>query len=205
MRGGGDLFGMYVPGASWLHRLPAWAKYLIVLGGSLPVLIFQELWLSVVMAGVFALLLLTTGIRPGVTLRLGWMVLAMAAVLVAYHAFATHWTTGAMLAANLVACIWAARVLILTTPGPELVDALVASFAPLRWVGGSPERMGLAVGIMLRSIPHLMGSFDDVRDACRARGIERNLVAQVTPVVVGAVAYAHATGEALAARGLGDD
>lgn len=205
MKGGRDLFGMFVPGDSWLHRLPAWVKYLIVLGGSLPALLFQQLWLSLAMAALFAVVLLTTRIRLSMTLRLGWMVVAMAAILVGYHFFATHWTTGVMLAANLVACVWAARALILTTPGPELVDTLVAALGPLRWVGGNPERAGLAVGIMLRSIPHLMGSFDDVRNACRARGIERNMLAQVTPVVVGAVAYAHATGEALAARGLGDD
>jgi biotin transport system permease protein len=58
---------------------------------------------------------------------------------------------------------------------------------------------------MVRSLPHLLGAFDEVRDAATARGIRRSPVAYVAPVVVRAVAYAHATGDALAARGLGED
>jgi biotin transport system permease protein len=44
-----------------------------------------------------------------------------------------------------------------------------------------------------------------VRMAARSRGLERHLIVQITPVVVSAVAFAEATGQALAARGLGDD
>ena len=55
-----------------------------------------------------------------------------------------------------------------------------------------------------RSLPHLLGSFAEVRDAATARGLRRNPVTYVTPVVVRTVAYAHATGDALAARGLGE-
>jgi biotin transport system permease protein len=88
---------------------------------------------------------------------------------------------------------------------PVLLDAVVAAARPLRWVGLSPERFGLAVSVMLRSVPYLAGAFGDVRDAARARGLERNPMAHLTPVVVRAVGYAQATGDALAARGLGDD
>ena len=59
---------------------------------------------------------------------------------------------------------------------------------------------------MIRSVPYLIGSIDDARDAARARGRDRNPALLLTPVVVGAVAYAERTGEALHARGLpGDD
>ena len=50
----------------------------------------------------------------------------------------------------------------------------------------------------------LTGAFLDVRDAARARGLERHWVARLSPVVVRAVGFAQATGEALAARGLGE-
>jgi biotin transport system permease protein len=57
---------------------------------------------------------------------------------------------------------------------------------------------------MLRSIPFIIGAFDDVRDAARARGLERNLRARTLPVMISTVAYARQTGEALTARGLGE-
>ena len=45
----------------------------------------------------------------------------------------------------------------------------------------------------------------DARDAARARGKDRNPALLLTPAVVGAVAYAERTGEALHARGLPED
>lgn len=199
------LLGRYVPGSSWLHRAPTWSKYLLVLGASLPALFLQRLEISLVVCVLFAAILASARLGLRDVLAVGRMVWFVIACLIAYHAFATTWQTGVMLGANIVGCLWAARSLTCTTPGPEMVDALVAFLRPLRWVGLDPERVGLAIGIMLRSIPHLMDSFDEVRDAARARGLERNLLAQLSPVVVHAVAYAQATGDALAARGLGDD
>jgi len=106
---------------------------------------------------------------------------------------------------NLVLALYATRLLTLTTPIPELVDGIATACRPLRLIRVDPDRIALAVAVMLRSLPHLLGAFDDVRDAMTARGLRRNPVAYVAPVVVRAVAYAHATGDALAARGLGED
>ena len=58
---------------------------------------------------------------------------------------------------------------------------------------------------MVRSIPYLIGSVGDARDAARARGRSRNPALLLTPVVLGAVSYAQRTGEALHARGLPAD
>jgi biotin transport system permease protein len=74
----------------------------------------------------------------------------------------------------------------------------------LRRLGVDPDSIGLAVAVMMRSLPHLIGAFQEVRDAADARGIGRNPVTYIAPVVVRTVAYAHATGDALAARGLGE-
>ena len=63
------------------------------------------------------------------------------------------------------------------------------------------ERIGLAISLMLRSIPFIAGSVGELRDAMRARGLRPDPVRLVTPAVISTVAYAHRTGEALAARG----
>lgn len=88
---------------------------------------------------------------------------------------------------------------------PVLIDALVTATRPLARFGASPERFGLAVAVLVRSIPYVIASFGEVRDAARARGLDRNPLASVTPVVIQAVAYARTTGDALMARGLGDE
>lgn len=200
-----QLFGLYVPGRSWLHRLPVGAKFALMLTVSLVPLVVRELWVSATLCAVTFLLLLVTRVDWRRSVAIAPMIWVMGGLLLAYQLIWGAWPVGLMLVANLVVCLYAARILTLTTPAPVLLDALVVAARPVRLVGGSPERVGLAVALMVRSIPFLFGSFHDVRDAARARGLERNLLAQLTPVVVGAVAYARATGEALAARGLGED
>lgn len=200
-----QLFGLYLPGRTWLHRLGVGPKFALMVVVSLVPLLVRQPWLSGAFLLATAALVLSTrqGWRRCIFLPRGiWI---MAALLVAYQLIWGTWQDGLMLVANLVICLYASRILTLTTPAPVLLDALVTAARPVRWVGGSPERVGLAASLMLRSIPFLFGSFENVRAAARARGLERNPLAQLTPVVVGAVAYARATGEALAARGLGEE
>lgn len=205
MRGHDHLFGLYAPGRSGLHRLPVGAKFALMLAVSLVPLVVRELWVSAALLAVTSMLLLATRIDWRRCFVLAPMIWVMAGFLLVYQLAWGTWDVGLMLVANLVLCLYAARILTLTTPAPVLLDALVVAARPVRLVGGSPERVGLAAALMIRSIPFLFGSLGDVRAAARARGLERNVVAQLTPVVVGAVAYARATGEALAARGMGED
>lgn len=199
------LFGLYVPGDSLLHRLGVGPKFLLVLTVSLVPLAARNLWVSLALLGVTALLLLSTRLGLRRCCALFPAILIMAGLLLAYQLIWGDLRTGAMLVANLILCLYASRILTLTTPAPVLLDALVAAARPVRLAGGNPEQVGLAAALMVRSIPHLLGSFTDVRDAARARGLERNVFALVAPLVIGAVAHARATGEALAARGLGED
>ncbi|XVX20467.1 energy-coupling factor transporter transmembrane component T family protein [Actinomycetota bacterium] len=200
-----QLFGLYVPGRSVIHRLPVGAKYLLVLLGTIPSLLAQQWWLALAVLGIAAAVLMIARLPVRLALRFGWGMGILLALIVGYHSLYGRPLVGLTLATNLLACIWLSRVLTMTTPAPVLVDALVAVARPLDWVGLSSERFGLAVALMLRSIPYLVGLSGDVRNAARARGLERNWFAAVTPVVIGAVAYAQRTGDALAARGLGDD
>ncbi|OYO18346.1 cobalt transporter [Enemella dayhoffiae] len=204
MSGRVELFGLYLPGRSLLHRIPVAGKFALVFAASLLGLLLRQWPVSVgALAGCVALLL---GCRLGVRrcLALPAAVWVMVALLVAYQLVWGTWRDAALVVANLLLCVYAARMLTLTTPAPVLLDALVVAARPLKLIGVQPERVGLAAAIMLRSIPHLLASFDEVRDAARARGLERNLLARVSPVVVQAVAYAQTTGGALAARGLGE-
>lgn len=199
-----DLFGLYVPGRTPLHRMGVGWKYALLLLLTVPALWAQQALVTIGLIAVTAIALLTIGARPRVALGLPaslWLVLL---VLGAYQGFFVSWSGAIVVAGNVWLAVYASRLITLTTPGPVLLDALVAAVRPLRPLGVDPERFGLAAALMVRSVPYLLGRFADVRDAARARGLERNLFAQVTPVVVGAVAFAQATGEALAARGLGE-
>jgi len=199
-----NLFRLYVPGDSALHRLGVGWKYGVLLLVTLPGLLVGHPAVSLGLLAASMLLLATTRAGLGRTLGLPpamWLFLAM---LAGYQVLVGRPDLAVVVAANLVTAVYASRLLTLTTPGPALIDALVAGLRPFRRLGLNPEQVGLAIAVMLRSVPLLLDAFTQVRQAARARGRERNLFALVTPVVVRAVGQAQATGAALAARGLGE-
>ncbi len=200
-----QLFGAYIPGHSVIHRLPVGAKYLLVLAGTIPAF-FTRSWIaSLVLLACSVALLMLTRLPLGRAVGLGGGIWILVVILMAWNTFVGRPLDGVMNIATIVACIYLSRLLTLTTPAPVLVDARVAAARPLDRVGFNSERFGLSVALVLRSIPYLVSLSSDVRTAARARGLERNWFANLTPVVIGAVAYAQRTGDALVARGLGED
>lgn len=204
MRGHGFLIANYIPGNSVIHRTPLMAKFLLVAAcGAASFLIVEWAVSLIIFALMCGLFLLTgAGIR-----RLARAVWTVAPILLAIGLF-QWWQLGGPTAArivlNVLVCVVAASVLTATTPVQDLLDGVVWLAKPLRRFGADPERFALTIAVTLRSIPYIAGAFADVRDSARARGLERNPRALVLPVFISTVAYARQTGDALAARGLGE-
>ena len=205
MKGADELFGTYQPGGSRLEALAVGWKYALLLGLTIPAIAVGQWWFSLVSIAVTLGILLRAGVGLRRAVTLGRSMIVVCILIVVVQALAGHAVAGIVVVANLVLALYATRLLTLTTPIPELVDGIAIASRPLKVFHVDPDRIALAVAVMIRSLPHLLGAFDEVRDAATARGIRRNPVAYVAPVVVRAVAYAHATGDALAARGLGED
>ncbi|MGO1487572.1 MAG: CbiQ family ECF transporter T component [Arachnia sp.] len=198
------VLGIHVPGDGWLFRTPVGIKYFLLLVLVTPVLLLVK-WPAALAALVVALLLLaTSGILPLRALRLGWMMWLILGALVTFHLVTLNPVAAFVRPGNLLVAILAARMLTLTTSTPDLLDALVVVLRPLGVLGLNPDQVALAVALMIRSIPYLLGSVDDARMAARARGLERNPALLLVPVVISAVAYAERSGEALVARGIGE-
>lgn len=204
MRGHGFLIANYVQGDSLIHRTPLWIKFVVVAAcGTASFLIVDwavSLGVLVVMCGLF--LLSGAGLR-----RLAgaiWMVTPVLGVIGAFQWWQLGGPTAARIVLNVLVCVVAASVLTATTKIQALLDGVARLAGPFQRWGADPERFALTIAVMLRSIPFIAGAFSDVRDAARARGLERNPRALVLPVFITTVAYARQTGDALAARGLGE-
>lgn len=204
MRGHGFLLANYVPGQSFIHRAPLGLKFLLVFGCGLASFIVVDWRVSLaVLAGLCGLFLLT-----GAGLKKLWAAIRPLATVLAVIGVFQWWMLGAPTAArivlNILVCVVAASLLTATTPVQRLLDGVVRAAGPFKRFGADPERFALTIAIMLRSIPYIAGTFADVRDSARARGLERNPLALILPVFITSVAFARQTGEALAARGLGE-
>ena len=204
MRGHGFLLANYVPGDSLLHRAPTGLKFALVFVTGLASFVVVDWRVSAAVLAGFCALFLSTGAGPK---RLWGAVSPLLPVLLVIGTF-QWWQLGGAAASrivlNILVCVVAASLLTATTPVQQILDGVVNAAEPFRRFGADPERFALTIGVMLRSIPYIAGTFADVRDSARARGLERNPRALALPVFITSVAYARQTGEALAARGLGE-
>jgi biotin transport system permease protein len=197
--------GLYAPGSSPLHRMPAGAKFLGMLAlVTTTVLLSSPRWLAVLCLAV-ALGYAVARIPVRRLLPLVRMLLLVAAVLFALQAWLLNVHDAAVTALRLVAALGTASLLTLTTRVDAVVATIERGLAPLRRFGVRPARVGLVVGLTLQAVSTLSGIAGSVQEAARARGAERSLVAFAVPFLVRTLTYADELGEALAARGAGDE
>ena len=197
------LFAAHLPGSSPVHRAPLWLKLAGVLAvGFVP-------WVTHSLAPLVVTLVLVLAAAALARLparRLARSVRAIAPVLVLLLVF-QWWAQGPAFAVGVVLGIanayLAAGILTATTPVTDLLDGVVRGARPVRRLV-DPEVVALTLAVVVRSVPWVTGSFASVRDAARARGLERSPRAVLVPTALHVVAYARSTGEALAARGLTD-
>lgn len=205
MRGHALLIGLRIPGGSPVHRAPLWLKYLVLIACGAALVLWRTPITAAVLLAMGVVLYAAAGRRVlaawAAPLRFLWWVLALLGI---YQWWMNGPWAAFTIVGGMVAALQLARLLLLTTEQSVIVEGLSWACSPLRVLGVNPDVVALAVGLMLRSIPAMLGCIADVADAARARGLQRNPVALAGPVVVSAVAFAHQTGDALAARGILD-
>ena len=115
------------------------------------------------------------------------------------------WPRAAETVGDLVALVLLAHLVTATTRVDDMLDTVERALRPLRRFGVRPDRVALAISLVLRAVPATAEAAGQTRDAARARGLERDPRATLTPFVVRVVRDARLRGEALHARGVGDD
>lgn len=200
-----QLLGLHQPGDTRLHRLGAGTKLLGLMMASLVVVVVRGPVSALAFLAVASALLVWSGARLGLTLRAMRWLLLTAAILGAWTVWQNGWPRAVEVVGDLVALILLATTLTVTTPVDEVMDAVARGLGPLRRVGVDPEQVALAFSLMLRAIPSTIMLAEESRDAAVARGLERSPRARLIPFVIRVVARARDTGDALHARGIGDD
>ena len=196
--------GRYHAGRSWLHHLSAgWSLLLLALVG-VAALALRGPAPALVLLGLVLLAAASARVPASSLVRACVGIVIVAAVVGTYQWWQRGWATAVEVAADLVAIVLAATLVTATTRADAMLDVITGGLAPLRRIGVRPELVALAIGLMLRAVPTLTRTVTEGRDAARARGLERDPRALLVPAVIRTVGQAHATGQALAARGLGD-
>jgi biotin transport system permease protein len=180
----------YVPGAGPVHRLPAGIKLLCL--AALAVLLFarpRSASAGAALAGTLVVGLGVARLPAAVLARQAWALRWFLLALLVVHALTTDVASGAHTVLRLLTLVLAAAVVTATTRVTEMVAVVEWLCAPLRLVGGRPQRVGLLIAMALRFIPVLVERADRIRAA---------------PLLVQLLQMAHDVSEALDARGADD-
>lgn len=196
--------GLHHPGHSLVHRTPAGVKLLLLAATGVAVVLPAGPAVAAAGVGVVVVLTAAAGVPWRRTSRGLLPVLLTAALVGAYQTWARGPALGVEVALDLLTLVLAGALVTATTRADDLMAVVQRAARPLRHVGLPPETVALAVGLFLRSVPVLVHVMGEARDAARARGLDRSPRAVVVPAAVRMVGHARTTGDALAARGLGD-
>jgi biotin transport system permease protein len=197
--------GDYQPGTTIFHRLPVGPKLLALAVVSVLVVVFRGPTSTAVLLVGAVLCCLVAGVRLGRAARSLRGVLLGLALLAAYQVWQRGPEHAFVVVGALVGLILLSTVFTTTTAVEQMIDAITRWLEPLRRFGVRPELVALAFSLLIRGIPLTLEIAAETRDAARARGLERSPRAFLTPLVIRLVAHARATGDALHARGIGDD
>ena len=199
-----SLLGLYLPGGSVLHRAPAGAKLLGLVGLALLTQLLASWWQDLMLLGGVLLLYPLAGISLAFALRqlraLWWV---LAAIALAQLVFAS-WPVAVAVVTTILLLVLAAGLVTLTTTTTAMTAVVVWVLRPFRRLGVSPERVGLLIALSIRAVPIVLGLAEQIRDAQRARGLRASPRAFAVPLLVRALRHAQQLGDALVARGVDD-
>jgi biotin transport system permease protein len=186
----------------WAHRLPAGVKLAALAGTT--VLLFR-LQAPLALAAALALvagLTATGGPRfAAAAARMLWPLWPFVLVILLWHLVLRDLSGGAAIVLRLVAAVGAANLVTMTTRLSDMMAVIRRLAAPLALVGLPPQRLALAVGLVIRFIPVLGARATAIRSAWAARSPRRAGWRLVAPLTAAALDDAAHVAEALRARG----
>lgn len=199
------LLGLYRPGTTVFHRLPVGVKLLALTVSSLAVVIVRGAPSALVFLVTAVAISLLARLDIPTTLKALRPVLIVAVLFGAYQIWQRGVPDAVEVVADLFALVILATVFTATTSINDMLDAITRWLQPFRRFGINPDKVALAFSLMMRAVPGTLEIAQETRFAAKARGLERSPRALLIPMVLRTVARAHDTGDALMARGIGDD
>jgi biotin transport system permease protein len=193
--------GTYIHRNSAVHKFPAGFKVLALVLGGTAIFLVQSLWIIIALLGVVAALYgvakvplrtMVGQVRPAI-----WIFV----VIFLFQVVTTDIKFASLVVTRFIVLILLASLVTLTTPTSKLIEAIERSISWLKWVGGNPSKVSLALSLSLRFIPVVASITSEVREAQRARGLERSILAVAMPVIIRTLKMADDVSNAIDARG----
>lgn len=185
---------------SALTRIPAGVKFAVLFAAGIGLyLITSPQLLGCALAITLAVLLLTKEparrlFRPVV----GLMIIIGTVVIMT--GLSTDWRAGMINGLRLTTLCLLAYAITLSTRFAETLQLFERVLAPTARIGLNPARISLALSLTVRFIPQLRQTYDRIREAQYARGLQNRPVAMLVPMIISTLQSAEQISEAIDAR-----
>jgi biotin transport system permease protein len=196
--------GLYQPGTSLVHRVPAGVKLVALAVTAVGVLQVSRLATLGALAAATVVLTALARVPWRVALAQVRPVCWFAIPLLAFQWMTAGLERAVLVVGQLLILVAVAALVTLTTRVSAMLDAIEAAARPLARVGVNPTRVALVLALTVRCVPLVAECYAEAREAQKARGLENRPSALVVPLVIRLVKKADAMGAALAARGVDD-
>ncbi|MCC9620879.1 energy-coupling factor transporter transmembrane protein EcfT [Thalassospira sp. MA62] len=197
--------GLYIAGRSPLHRARAGIKILAMVALGTGVFLIPD-W--PVVAGVLVTVIAlyrVAGFGPAIVWAQVKPLIWLLVIFFAVQLWLNDWQAGLLVVLRVAAIVLFAALVTLTTKTSAMLSALERAMAPLRPIGVNPEKVSLAISMVLRFIPVIASVASDIRDAQRARGLDRSIFAMVVPLIIRTLKMADDVADAIDARSYDPD
>ena len=192
---------LYIQGDRWLHRQPAAYKLAALVAAGIGLFVVQNVWGLLAAFAVSSALVWSTGVSAGAWWRqvrgLIWVLLAIGIFAVVFQG----WLQAAVVLLRIGALVGLAMAVTLSTRSSDLIAACERALLPLERLGWvNAGKVALALALTLRFVPEIWRHYQEIREAQAARGLARNPVALIVPLVVRTLKRAQQVAQAIDAR-----
>ena len=220
------MIGQYFPGDSFLHRMDARVKILLLLILLIEVFVFTSAPVYLLMMGITFLLIMTSKVPLRMVLRslkpLWWIILFTFVLHLFSHPGREIYRIwqfvitqegveqGALISVRLMLLIILSTLLTFTTSPLKLTDALESLLSPFKRLGLPAHELAMMMTIALRFIPTLISETDKIMKAQQSRGADfitgsilsrlKNMVPILVPLFLSAFRRADDLALAMEAR-----
>ena len=192
-------------GTTFIHRLPAGLKLFVVFFVSIGLFYFASLPLAIVSLIVVWCLFSLAGFqffKPVLELKkISWLLVAL--FIVQY--FSVNFESAALIVIRLSSLLLLATLVTLTTPFSKMMACFEKLFSFMRVFGVNPAKISLGLSLTLRFIAIFSDISKEVREAQKARGLEKSVFAVIMPVLIRSLKVQADVAAAIEARCFDED
>ena len=176
---------LYVEGNSAMHRLSPRVKLLSLAIFSIVLFISKDITLLSAAVLLAAIVCRTVGMPVVEALRRLRPIFLTIVIVALFNLIFNPWHDALVTLLRLTALMLLAAAVTATTTIAQFIDEVTALARPLERTGWvQADDIGLAIGLVLRFVPEILGRYQAIREAHEARGLKVRPTTLLAPLII---------------------